>query len=974
MKKRVIKRIFSIILAVIFFVQMIPLSIVRADFVKVVMVNGVDIITNPGSMPAGVSFNELTDTLTLNNVDLTGSFQTGDLFAGIYTNIDLNIILIGDNDITIGGMDVTKNYTGIYAENSNLNFNGSGSLVVTGTNYSIAAIGSGGLNGDITFNDSVKVSTYGELKASSMGATIHGIINVKNEAEVRYYNMYMATNGFACDPTAIFENGNNPIPNPGPNPGGSFSFNTDLHIDGKDLLESPSPVIPGITVSDLTADSVTITLENVTIDEGIADGDTIVGFYAKDRNVNLILIGDNIIKIPTSGMSVSLGIYTSDSSITMSGTGTLKVYGDNNSIFLNSSSKKVDLTISQSVNVEAYGEVFIGAMGPDEGNLMLIDDSVLTIYGGYFLSNGNMIIEDNARYNPEKFIIGGETVIPDVRGLTESEVVIDEGAGWSIKALGGINPDTLAMEYNLSLNIDNYNGPAIYCYNYDGFINFSGTNQIDKDVDGYSLHLLNSNTQIWESFEVDPDSDTTIYMAGGIELFYAEFMPWYCGDWYIGSESEPSPKGIVGIGGINNVSFTRDNLTVFSESEILKGINDLIIEDDANLLGNTSGNPVDMVSNIKVATSGKIDINYNNGGVKITDDLNLLNTTFFYKSKAPLSASDVFPESRYYEVNCLDNTYLFFKDDIFGSPDISIMGDPVNSEDIKYSLTDDGSRYLFESISNRITRIFADDDGQMEGGTIEVVSINGYNFGGYVAEIGMPVLVRVIPDKGYQYKPGSLLGTEGLLIEATDELGVYTFIMPGNTGMGVALSCEFVKTDDIVTEDSKFIKNLQISNTDKVINNGNSRFIVMDSKLTSEELKGILEKAGNYIPGAVLDLTLEEIITKNGSTEDVWSRMLSELVAKVNIDFNLEDSLKGHGVYSVARIHNNQIQIIECKYVDGKLSFDTDMFSKYVVLYSDTASNPNTSDRVNIIWYSAFIITSATGYGYCKFRRRRINE
>jgi len=181
-------------------------------------------------------------------------------------------------------------------------------------------------------------------------------------------------------------------------------------------------------------------------------------------------------------------------------------------------------------------------------------------------------------------------------------------------------------------------------------------------------------------------------------------------------------------------------------------------------------------------------------------------------------------------------------------------------------------------------------------------------------------------------------------------------IDPDSPVMHLAKKLDIFSTTDI--REFLAIKDLQIV------------FILSEN----EELKGILEKAGNYIPGAVLDLTLEEIITKNGSTEDVWSRRLSELVAKVNIDFNLEDSLKGHGVYSVARIHNNQIQIIECKYVDGKLSFDTDMFSKYVVLYSDTASNPNTSDRVNIIWYSAFIITSATGYGYCKFRRRRINE
>lgn len=65
--------------------------------------------------------------------------------------------------------------------------------------------------------------------------------------------------------------------------------------------------------------------------------------------------------------------------------------------------------------------------------------------------------------------------------------------------------------------------------------------------------------------------------------------------------------------------------------------------------------------------------------------------------------------------------------------------------------------------------------------------------------------------------------------------------------------------------------------------------------------------------------------------------------------------------FKVLRIHNGKVDILDATYNNGILSFKTDRFSDYVVVYKDTinSSNPKTSD--NIIVYMVIGVISIIG-------------
>jgi hypothetical protein len=310
-----------------------------------------------------------------------------------------------------------------------------------------------------------------------------------------------------------------------------------------------------------------------------------------------------------------------------------------------------------------------------------------------------------------------------------------------------------------------------------------------------------------------------------------------------------------------------------------------------------------------------------------------------------------------YRVNCSNNTYLSVQNDFFSHQDTSIAGVPVAPADQKYLISDTGTRYIFQSTAPKILRIFADDANDMVGGTLEVISLNGYSYGGYVAEVGSEVYVRVLPYAGYQYKPGTLLGIEGMDITPTEEVGVYKFIMPEDDGLGIAITCEFELSNNIISLDSQLVSDTDISLPDGIISMGTARFSVEDYNPDEEEEGDIEDAAGDYEIGGFFDLALDEVVTQNGSAENVWANPLSELNAPVTIEMDLEGDLLGHNTYSVARIHNGETEILDAQYSNGTLTFETDRFSTYAILYSDSAAAPTGEDTPINGWIALTILS-----------------
>jgi hypothetical protein len=117
-------------------------------------------ITGEG-ITGAVSYDSTTKTLTLNNATITGvhEFSIFDDVSGIYGKETLKINLIGNNTIT--GSDNGGSSYGIYIDNGNLTFTGTGSLTVSAAdlsenNWSVAVFA----EGTITVEESCTITAY----------------------------------------------------------------------------------------------------------------------------------------------------------------------------------------------------------------------------------------------------------------------------------------------------------------------------------------------------------------------------------------------------------------------------------------------------------------------------------------------------------------------------------------------------------------------------------------------------------------------------------------------------------------------------------------------------------------------------------------------------------------------------------------------------------------------------------------------
>ena len=125
-----------------------------------VQVTNASNITGEG-ITGAVSYDSTTKTLTLNNATITGAheFSIFDDVSGIYGKETLKINLIGNNTIT--GSDNGGSSYGIYIDNGNLTFTGTGSLTVSAAdlsenNWSVAVFA----EGTITVEESCTITAY----------------------------------------------------------------------------------------------------------------------------------------------------------------------------------------------------------------------------------------------------------------------------------------------------------------------------------------------------------------------------------------------------------------------------------------------------------------------------------------------------------------------------------------------------------------------------------------------------------------------------------------------------------------------------------------------------------------------------------------------------------------------------------------------------------------------------------------------
>ena len=367
-------------------------------------------VTDGAMSGEGWSFDKTSNTLTLNNANITQGRSAGD-YCGIYYDgsDDLNIVLKGSNSIKSaqGGTSLTH---GIYSQNkyANINISGEGSLSTDATNIgiyagqdviinggSITVSGATGIRADRnveieggTVNatatgdngDAIYAQKYVDLKGGSVTASGgdggHGInagTGVLLESSVRVWAGEDKDN--AVDVTDTFKN--------------DFAKYKWVHASACTLWVGGIPVT-GRNATDILGNldegatasydynTETLTLNNYSYESeghGFGPSNELHAAIYADQKLTIQLEGDNTVKCTEKDSSVGSGIYSAGKDLTISGSGTLIAsgYGQGG---IGIQANGADLRINGGT-VTASGDNGLSA----NGGSVIINDGIVTAIG-----------------------------------------------------------------------------------------------------------------------------------------------------------------------------------------------------------------------------------------------------------------------------------------------------------------------------------------------------------------------------------------------------------------------------------------------------------------------------------------------------------------------------------------------------------------------------------------------------------------
>lgn len=141
-------------------------------------------------------------------------------------------------------------------------------------------------------------------------------------------------------------------------------------------------------------------------------------------------------------------------------------------------------------------------------------------------------------------------------------------------------------------------------------------------------------------------------------------------------------------------------------------------------------------------------------------------------------------------------------------------------------------------------------------------------------------------------------------------------------------------------------------------------FKEVGSEAVTEEQKAIVKELGDKKVGTFLEIDL----TKKIGT---YEAKVSETTGAVAITFELPADLKNtdtkvERTYYVVRYHDGKVDILDATYDEatGKITFETDKFSTYAVVYEDVAVKepvkaPATGDTTNVAMYIMLLVCGA---------------
>ena len=275
---------------------------------------------------------------------------------------------------------------------------------------------------------------------------------------------------------------------------------------------------------------------------------------------------------------------------------------------------------------------------------------------------------------------------------------------------------------------------------------------------------------------------------------------------------------------------------------------------------------------------------------------------------------------------------------------------PHKDTEGRYSYTKSNSQISLVSTSRSLSLIGVEQN--IEHGHFKVESGSGImNEDGCLwAEEGTPVTFTLVPDAGYQYKPGTFcsngfpVGDNNILFKKTDDPGVYIYTMGLNA---CSITCEFEEANNEMDVQSENVGDASIDMRENDLS-GTMEFTVSDATDISDDTKtDIEEEAGEYEVGTVLDLSLDQKInTVTG--EDAWETNITELESDMSISLTLDESLADEEDYEVIRVHEGETDVVEASYDSetDTLTFETDCFSIYAIAYKKAPVHTHVGTKV----------------------------
>lgn len=229
------------------------------------------------------------------------------------------------------------------------------------------------------------------------------------------------------------------------------------------------------------------------------------------------------------------------------------------------------------------------------------------------------------------------------------------------------------------------------------------------------------------------------------------------------------------------------------------------------------------------------------------------------------------------------------------------------------------------------------EDAYLEHGTARIIQINGTapntndpygnnvgdNRGGnLVVQPGAMVTVELKPDYGYQLKGVSL---NGISLSAAKDVSTFTFTMPNTQ---IHFKGIFEKAEDTMdTSAAKEVTFASISNGANAAGSGNLQLTVADS--TGYDMTAAQQKVAGAVSAQAVELDLNQIVAKGDGTN--WETKITEFTNPITLSLGINNYDANYD-YVVVRDHNGTTTALPTKVINGKVTFETNQFSTYVIV------------------------------------------